>query len=228
MRFLDPWGLSRRCSTSRRPGAASVEDGLLETPFPGGVRAGVVFAHPHPQYGGTMHTKVVYQSAKALARVGCAVLRFNFRGAGRSAGSFDGGEGEKDDFRAALGFIGSRYPGAPLWAAGMSFGSWVAMTAGAGDPRVSTLIGVAMPVASHDFEDVRTSQKPKFFIHGERDELCPLKDMREFYARASEPKELVVVDAADHLFDGRVGEVADVFEDLFGDWSSEDRSHKAL
>jgi hypothetical protein len=60
-----------------------------------GLRAAVVFAHPHPQYGGTMHTKVVYQSAKALARIGCAVLRFNFRGVGGSAGSFDEGVGER-------------------------------------------------------------------------------------------------------------------------------------
>ena len=63
------------------------------------------------------------------------------------------------------------------------------------------------------------SDKPKFFIHGERDEVCPLKDVRELYARAAEPKELVVIDAADHVFDGRVGEVADAIEDLLGDWS---------
>ena len=63
------------------------------------------------------------------------------------------------------------------------------------------------------------STKPKFFVHGERDEICPLRSMREFYARAADPKELVVIDAADHLFDGKVGEVADAMEDLLGDWS---------
>lgn len=68
-------------------------------------RAAVVFGHPHPQYGGTMHTKGTYQSAKALARIGCAVLRFNFRGTGKSAGVFDHGVGEMDDFRAALNFM---------------------------------------------------------------------------------------------------------------------------
>src|SRR5262245_48436587 len=102
------------------------------------VRAAVVFAHPHTEYGGTMHTKVVYQTAKALSRIGCAVLRFNFRGAGASAGTFTNGPGEMDDFRAALDFQHGRYPSAPLWAAGMSFGSWVALTVGAGDPRVTT------------------------------------------------------------------------------------------
>jgi uncharacterized protein len=194
-------------------------DGLLERPAGEGIRAAVVFAHPHPQYGGTMHTKVVYQSAKALARIGCAVLRFNFRGVGTSAGHFDEGRGEKDDFRAAVDYVSLRYPAAPVWAAGMSFGAWVGLTSGAEDDRVSTLLGVAMPVASFDLDAVRTSAKPKFFIHGERDEIGSLRAMREFYARASEPKELVVIDAADHLFDGKVSEVADAIEDLMGDWS---------
>ena len=90
------------------------------------VKAAVVFAHPHPQFGGTMHTKVVYRGAKGLARIGCAVLRFNFRGVGRSEGAFDQGDGEKEDFRAALDYMAARHPGAPLWAAGFSFGAWVA------------------------------------------------------------------------------------------------------
>ena len=91
------------------------------------VRAAVVFAHPHPQYGGTMHTKIVYQGAKALTRIGCTVLRFNFRGVGASEGEFDRGEGEMDDFKAALDYMASRDPGLPLWAAGFSFGAWVAL-----------------------------------------------------------------------------------------------------
>src|SRR5947209_18408114 len=74
------------------------------------VRAAVVFAHPHTEYGGTMHTKVVYQAAKALSRIGCAVLRFNFRGAGASAGAFENGAGEMDDFRAAVDVMHGRYP----------------------------------------------------------------------------------------------------------------------
>ncbi len=195
-------------------------DGLVYNGQPAGVRAAVVLAHPHTEYGGTMHTKVVYQAAKALSRIGCAVLRINFRGAGASAGSFTGGPGEKDDFRAALDFMHKRYPGARMWAAGMSFGAWIGLSVGADDPRISTLIGIALPIATYDWEAVRTTSKPKFFIHGERDELCPLKDMREFYARAAEPKELVVIDGADHLFDGKVSEVADAIEDLLGDWSS--------
>jgi alpha/beta superfamily hydrolase len=194
-------------------------DGLLERPRPDAVRAAVVLAHPHPQYGGTMHTKVVYQSAKALARIGCAVVRFNFRGTGTSAGTFDNGPGELDDFRAALAYAAGRYPGAPLWAAGMSFGSWVALATGVEDPRVTTLIGIATPVTRYDFGAVETTRKPKFLVHGERDDICPLKAIREFYGRAAEPKELAIIDGADHLFEGKVGDVADALEDLLGDWS---------
>jgi len=196
-------------------------DGLVHLGSGGRIRAAVVFGHPHPQYGGTMHTKAVYQSAKALARIGCTVLRFNFRGVGRSPGTFDGDAGEKADFRAALDFMTQSYPDAPLWAAGMSFGSWIGLSIGADDPRVSLLLGVSTPVTSYDFGAVAASAKTKCFIHGERDEICSLKEMREFYARAAEPKELAVIDAADHLFDGKVSEVADAVEELLGDWSSE-------
>ena len=195
------------------------DDGLVHRGTAGRLRAAVVFGHPHPQYGGTMHTKAVYQSAKALTRIGCAVLRFNFRGVGRSPGTFDGEAGEKADFRAALDYMRQSYPGAPLWAAGMSFGAWIGLSVGAGDPRVSLLLGVSTPVSKYDFDAVAVSEKPKCFIHGERDEISSLKEMREFYARASEPKELAVIDTADHLFDGKVSEVADAVEDLLGDWS---------
>ena len=202
-----------------KPGTIGA-DGRVSAGHASGLRAAVVFAHPHTGYGGTMHTKMVYQSAKALTRIGCAVLRFNFRGAGASAGSFNEGPGEMDDFRAALDFMQAQYPGAPIWTAGMSFGAWVALTVGAEDPRVSTLIGIAPPLSRYDFGAVERSPKAKFFIQGEFDEICPLKVMREFYARAAEPKELVVIDAADHLFDGKVSEAADALEDLLEDWQS--------
>jgi alpha/beta superfamily hydrolase len=193
-------------------------EGLLTLGRPGGLRAAVIFAHPHPQYGGTMHTKTVYQSAKALTRIGCVVLRFNFRGVGLSAGAFDEGAGELRDFRAATDYMASRYPGVPLWAAGMSFGSWVGLTAGADDSRIAMLLGVAMPVSKYDFGAVAASSKPKFFVHGEDDEICSSRLVREFYARAAEPKELAIIDAADHLFDGKTGEVADAIEELLLDW----------
>lgn len=193
---------------------------LIDSPAAGSaLRAAVVFAHPHPQFGGTMHTKAVYQAAKGLSRLGCEVLRFNFRGVGRSEGAFDEGVGEAADFRAALDFMAARHPGTPLWAGGFSFGSWIGLDAGVADARVTTLIGIAPPLDRYDYEPVRTTTKPKFFIQGERDEICPLRRMREFYASCQEPKELVVIDAADHLFDGHVTEVADAIEELFSDWT---------
>lgn len=182
-------------------------------------RAAVVFAHPHPQQGGTMHTKAVFQGSKGLTRIGCTVLRFNFRGVGASAGVFDQGVGEQADFRAALDYMHARYPAAPLWAAGFSFGSWIAMEAGAEDPRVSVLIGIAPPVARDGYSFARTLEttKPKFIVQGSLDELCPIKAMWAFYAKLKEPKEMVVIDGANHLFETKTEEVGEVLEGLLGD-----------
>jgi alpha/beta superfamily hydrolase len=210
-------------------GPAGPLEALLDVPegdaTQGTVRAAVAFAHPHPQYGGTMHTKVVFQGSKALTRIGCAVLRFNFRGVGRSEGTFDRGEGEQADFRAALDYLAAHYPGVRLWAAGFSFGAWVALEVGAVDDRVSVLIGIAPPVATsvsgqpYDFSNTLASTKPKFFIQGEADDVCPVEAMWAFYGRLQEPKELVVIDAADHLFDGKTQEVGEALEDLIGDFT---------
>ena len=188
----------------------------------GAPRAVVVFAHPHPQYGGTMHTKAVYQGAKGLARIGCAVLRFNFRGVGGSAGEFDQGEGEMADFGAALDYMAARYPNSPLWAAGFSFGSWVALEEGAADDRVSVLIGIAPPVTreGYVFDRVLSSTKPKFLVQGSLDEICPVQDLRAFYAKLLEPKEIAIIDGADHLFSGRAGEVGETLEDLLADFDT--------
>jgi alpha/beta superfamily hydrolase len=204
-------------------GPAGQLEALLDEPA-GPLRAAVVFAHPHPQFGGTMHTKVVYQGAKGLTRIGCAVLRFNFRGVGRSAGEFDKGDGEKEDFTAALDYMAARYPGAKLWSAGFSFGSWVALEAGALDGRVSVLIGIAPPVATslsghtYTFEHTLASTKPKFFVQGEADDICPLEPMWAFYGKLHEPKELVIIDGADHLFEGKAAEVGEALEDLLRDF----------
>lgn len=203
------------------PGPLGPLEALLDLPS-GEPRAAVVFGHPHPLHGGTMHTKAVYQAAKALARIGCAVLRFNFRGVGRSAGTFDAGLGEMDDFRVGLDYMADRYPGLPLWAAGFSFGSWVALTVGAADPRVTALIGIAPPVDRYDFTSLETCTKPKFFVHGEMDELISIKEMRKFYAKLPEPKELIEIDGASHLFDGKTSEVGEAVEGLLADFEVAD------
>ena len=127
-----------------------------------------------------MHTKAVFHAAKALARIDVPVLRFNFRGVGRSAGSFSDGPGEREDFRAALAFMMARYPDVKrIWCGGMSFGSWVALTVGAEDPHVTALIGIACPVNKYDYSAVVAAGKPTFLIHGERDELIPLQGNTE-------------------------------------------------
>jgi alpha/beta superfamily hydrolase len=205
-------------------GPAGPLEAMLDEPGRESLRAAVVFAHPHPQFGGTLHTKVVYQGTKALARIGCAVLRFNFRGVGRSAGAFSGGSGELDDFKAGLDYMAARYPETRLWTAGFSFGAWVALETGATDERVSALIGIAPPVATsvsgqeYTFDHTLVSTKPKFFVQGEADEVCPLEAMWAFYGKLPEPKELVVIDAADHLFEAKTQEAGEALEDLLGDF----------
>ena len=200
------------------PGPAGPLECLIEQPK-SEPRAVVVFAHPLPTEGGTMHTKVVFQGAKALARIGCIVLRFNFRGVGRSSGEWDKGVGEMADFKAAVDYMAARHPGLDIWAAGFSFGSYIAMTAGADDDRVCALVGIAPPVDRYEFATVKQSAKPKFIIHGEDDELISLKLVRHFYASLPEPKEFVQIDSANHLFDGQASEVGDALEDLLSDFA---------
>ena len=198
-------------------GPAGPLEAILDLPE-GDPRAVAVFGHPHPLHGGTMHTKGVYQAAKGMTRIGVAALRFNFRGVGRSAGTFDSGPGEQEDFRAAIDFARQRYPDMPVWAAGMSFGAWVAMTTGASDPRTSLLFGIAPPVDRYDFGVLLDSTLAKFIVHGEKDELISIKDIRKFYAQLPEPKELVVIEDADHLFEGKTSLIGDAVEDLLGDF----------
>ena len=200
------------------PGPSGPLEALLDVPA-SAPRAAVVFAHPLPTAGGTLHTKVVFQGAKALARTGCLVLRFNFRGVGRSAGTWDEGRGEMDDYRAAVDFLSKQYPGLEMWAAGFSFGSYIAMSVAVEDERLCAAIGIAPPVNKYDFSRIAQSVKPKFIIHGLQDELIPVKAVREFYARLQEPKELVEIDRASHLFDGQASEVGEALEDLLGDFT---------
>lgn len=201
------------------PGPAGPLEALLDVPN-GAPRAVAVLGHPHPLHGGTMHTKALYQAAKAMPRIGVAALRFNFRGCGSSRGAFDAGPGEKDDFRAALTFVEARFPDLPIWAAGMSFGSWIAMTVGAEEPRVSLLLGIAPPVDRYDFDVLKTCTLPKFIIHGESDELISVKAIRKFYAQIPEPKELVTIEDANHLFEGKTSMVGEAVEDLLADFTT--------
>ncbi len=195
-------------------GPAGTIEALFEHPTES-PRAVMIFGHPHPRHGGTMHTKVVYRAAKTFLALGCAVLRFNFRGVGASQGQWDDGRGEQDDFAAGIDVAATTYPGVELWAGGFSFGAWIALCRGIADSRITTLLAIAPPVGWYDFADVAASPKLMHFIHGEQDELVPVAQMRAQYKEISEPKTLTVIDGANHLFDGRVAEVGDVIRARF-------------
>ena len=128
----------------------------------------------------------------------------------------DEGRGERSDFQAGLDCAATSYPGVDVWAAGFSFGAWIALTCGVRDPRVTQVLGIAPPTGRYDFAEVVSSTKPTHFIHGDRDELVPVTEMRAFYERVSAPKTLTVIDGARHLFEGQVGEVGEAIRDTFG------------
>jgi alpha/beta superfamily hydrolase len=166
-----------------------------------------VVCHPHPLFGGTMHNKVVYQTAKALDADGIPVLRFNFRGAGQSAGAHDGGNGEQGDVRAALDFLAVEFPAVPLLLGGFSFGASVGMRVGCGDARVSHLIGLGIPVNSVDFSFLRLCDKPKLFIHGSNDEFGDIQKVEALIPTLPGNNKLVVVEGVDHFFAGKLDQL---------------------
>jgi len=166
-----------------------------------------VVCHPHPLFGGTMHNKVVYQAAKSLDAPSIAVLRFNFRGAGLSAGEHDRGRGEQDDVRAALDFLHAEFPGVPLLLAGFSFGSVVGLPVGCKEPRVSHLIGLGIPVNNSDFRFLSECSKPKLFVQGGNDEYGAAEKVRTLVASSPGDNRLVVVQEADHFFAGKLDQV---------------------
>ena len=175
-----------------------------------------VVCHPHPLFGGTMHNKVVHAAAAALVRRGLPTLRFNFRGVGRSAGRHDHGRGEQDDLRSALDFLAERHPGRPIVAAGYSFGSFVALAAGCGDPRVALLIGLAVPVGLYPFGFLRACDKPMVLIQGKNDSIAPLPLVLTLAAGLPGGARVVSIPSADHAFHGRLDEVGRRVEEAAG------------
>ncbi len=165
--------------------------------------------HPHPVYGGTMHNKVVFRAAKAAHALGIPTLRFNFRGVGQSDGAFSEGVGERDDARAALGYLTKRFPAKPVCSMGFSFGAWVGLDVGASDPRAAALVGLGLPVASTDFDFLRGVRKPKLIVQGTNDQYAPRAKIQSFFASLDEPKRIHWVSGADHFFQGKLDEVQD-------------------
>ena len=181
-----------------------------------------VVCHPHPLFGGTMHNKVVYNAAKTLDALGIPVLRFNFRGAGLSAGEHDKGRGEQGDVQAALDYLAAQFPGIPLLLAGFSFGSVVGLRVGCRDTRVRELIGIGIPVNSSDFSFLAECPKPKLFVHGANDQFGERTKVEEVIASLQGEKRLVVVENADHFFAGHLDE----FNSAITTWLTE--RHPAL
>jgi uncharacterized protein len=162
--------------------------------------------HPHPLFGGTMHNKVVYNATKTMDALGVPTLRFNFRGAGLSAGEHDIGRGEQGDAQAALEFLAAQFPGVALLVAGFSFGSYVGLRVGCPDARVAELIGLGIPVNSTDFSFLQECPKPKLFVHGSDDQFGARKKVEETVAALPGDNRLVVVENADHFFAGHLDE----------------------
>lgn len=190
--------------------------GLLSLPDRG-AHTGIVVCHPHPLYGGEMHNNVVSALIERFQREGHATLRFNFRGVGRSTGSHDQGRAEQDDVKAAVGHLLSAHPCQTIVVAGYSFGAFVGLQAGAADPRVHKLIGVALPVASRDPAFLKSVTKPKLLISGDRDDYCPLPKLESVFAGLSEPKSLALIKGADHFFSGFEEEIATVAARFLGE-----------
>jgi uncharacterized protein len=173
--------------------------------------------HPHPLFGGTMHNKVVYQAAKSLDHFGLPVLRFNFRGAGMSAGTHDRGRGERDDVRTAIDFLAAEFPGLPVLLAGFSFGSWVGLRVGCEEVRVAELIGMGLPVNESDFSYLSACKKPKLFVQGSKDQFGALDKLKTLAASLPGDNRLIAVNDADHFFAGKLGQL----DHAITDWITE-------
>lgn len=187
-------------------------EGILERPDDGGVWGGAVVCHPHPLYAGNMHNNVVRHVAPVLAQAGLSALRFNFRGVGRSQGTFADGIGEQDDLRAALTFLAAAdgMASKPLAAVGYSFGAAVVARTACADPHVVALACIALPAGFpgyDDFPELRRCHLPKLFLHGAADDLCPLPKVRELVGAVPEPRSLIALPEADHFFHGREAEL---------------------
>jgi len=174
-----------------------------------------VVAHPHPAFGGTMHNKVVYRTARALNECGISTYRFNYRGVGLSDGSYDEGRGERDDLRAVLDYVVGKFPDRKLIVGGFSFGAWVGLDVGCHDNRVTALLGIGTPVRILEINDLSKCEKPKLFVQGKLDEYGPIADIEQWFEGLAEPKKLVEVDGADHFFDGHLDELMAAIRNYF-------------
>lgn len=190
-------------------GPAGKLEALLNQGQPDATHAALV-CHPHPMYGGTMHNKVVYHAMKTLNSFGFPVLRFNFRNAGLSEGVHDHGKGEIDDVRAGLNWLDAEFH-LPIIFCGFSFGAATGLRAACPDQRVVGLISLGTPVAAegrlYTYKFLESCTRPKLFVSGSRDQFGPEENLRQLFALAPEPKQLVLVEGADHFFEGHLAKM---------------------
>ena len=181
-------------------------EAILEQPADSALLGGALVCHPHPQYGGTMHNKVVHTLARAFVRVGFASLRFNFRGTELSEGEYVGGIGELDDALAAIDWLRRRYPERPLWISGFSFGAAVAIKA-AVSTDVNGLISVA-PAVSRFASGIESQPEcPWLIVQGDQDELVNVDEIVALTNELEPGPELLIVPGAEHFFHGRLGDL---------------------
>jgi alpha/beta superfamily hydrolase len=195
-------------------GPAGALQALIETPLTEGqalqpVSAFAVVCHPHPLYGGSMDNKVVYTVARALEQLGAPAIRFNFRGVGASAGSYDAGRGETADALAVIAYGRRRWPNAALWLAGFSFGAALAVRA-AGEAGPQRLIAVAPGITTITVTDAAPPACPWLIVQGDADEVVPPDVVRAWAQRLSPAPEMRVLPGAGHFFHGRLNELRDV------------------
>ena len=168
-----------------------------------------VILHPHPQFGGTMNNQVVYNMYYAFAERGFSVLRFNFRGVGRSQGNFDHGQGELSDAASALDWAQSINPEArACWIAGFSFGAWIGMQLLMRRPEIEGFISIAPPANRFDFSFLAPCPSSGLFVHGDHDRVAPLKEVMALIEKLKTQKgiliEHAVVPGANHFFENCV------------------------
>jgi uncharacterized protein len=159
-----------------------------------------IVCHPLPTEGGSMHNKVVTMTARALRELGLDTVRFNFRGVGASAGSFDNGEGEGDDLRAVAAWVRAQRPDAALWLAGFSFGAYVSLRLAA-ELQPAVLVSIAPPVGrGWDFAGIVPPACPWLVVQGEADEIVDPQAVFDWANRLPDPPELVRMPDTSHFF----------------------------
>ena len=165
-----------------------------------------VVCHPHPLFGGTMDNKVTHVVARSMTECGAPAFRFNFRGVGASAGTFDNGRGETDDLVAVVAEGRRRFPGAALWLGGFSFGAFVALRA-AGIVRPAKLIAIAPPVARFELGEVAHPDCEWMLAQGDADDVVPPDAVLAWAAEQPRQPRLHVLAGAGHFFHGKLHEL---------------------